>query len=61
MGTMAGADDGRKLAQVVADQGYLLGRGQLEVEGSQQVGEGVGLARGCLGEEAQDAFGLLSV
>ena len=60
-GRKAGADDGGQLVEVVADQGDLLGRGEVEVEGPQQVGEGVGVLGCRLGEEAEDALGLLLV
>ena len=47
--------------QVVADQGHLLGRGEVEVEGAEQVGEGGGVLGRGLGEEGEDALGLALV
>ena len=61
MGAEARADDRSQLREVVADQRHLADQGELEVERAQQVGEGVGLARRRLREEAQDALGLLLV
>ena len=57
-GRCSARTDGGQLGQVVADQGHLLGRGEVEVERPQQVGEGLGVAGGGLGEEAEDALGL---
>ena len=50
-----------QLLQVFADQRHLLGWGELEVDCPEQVGEGLGMLAGRVGEEAEDALGCLFV
>ena len=61
MGPVCGADDLGQGGEVIANQGHLLDRGEVEVERLQKVGEGLGVLGGGAGEEAQDRFGLLLV
>jgi len=61
VGAMLAADDAGQGGEVVADQGDLLGGGEVEVDRAEKVGEGLGMLDGGVGEEAEDAFGLLLV
>ena len=66
VGAVACAYDGGQLGQVrpgrsPAHQGDLLGRGEAEVEGPEEVPEGLGVLGCGFGEEAEDGFGLLFV
>ena len=55
------ADHAASSLRVVADQGHLLGWREVEVDRPEEVGEGLGVFAGRLGEEAEDALGLLLV
>src|SRR5262245_29063793 len=44
VGAELSADRRGQLGQVVADQGHLLTRSEVEVEGAEQVGEGLGVS-----------------
>src|SRR5690348_11285498 len=61
MGAGLLSDNCCQLGEVVADQRYLAGGGEMEVEGSEHVGEGVGVFDGRFAEEGEDRRSLLFV
>jgi len=57
VGAELASDHRNELREVLADEGDLLGRGEVEVDRPEQVGEGLGVRGGGIGEEAEDALG----